>query len=158
MKTKKYIVLVLVFCICILAFPTTAFCSTRTTQTIYYEDGSYSILELETFESPYSLYETTTKTGHATNTLYSKSGDRLFAVAVIGLFTYTGVASYCRESNVRTEVYSSDWKIMSSSATKYANVAEATATGRVYFLGVPSGDTTISAHVECDKDGNLSVY
>ena len=158
MKKKYLFVPIRVVSLCMLAFPTTAFCSTKTTQVTYYEDGSYSILELETYESPYSFYETTTRTGHATNTLYSKSGDALFAVTVTGLFTYTGVASYCRESSENTYFFSSDWKYVSSSATKYANVAEATATGRVYFLGVPSTTTTRPVHVECDKDGNLTSY
>lgn len=158
MKHKNLIVTILVFCICVLAFPTTAFCGNRTSQIRYYEDGTYSVTILETYSPLISTYDTTTRTGRAKTTLYSEAGDSLFAVIVNGLFTYTGVASYCRESSVSTEFYSDDWKYVSSNAYKSANKAAADATGRCYFVGVPMGNATINVTLECDKDGNLTAY
>lgn len=158
MKQKKFIVTILVFCICVLAFPTTAFCGNRTSQIRYFEDGTYSVTILETYSPLISTYDTTTRTGRATTVLYSESGDSLFSVTVTGLFTYTGVASYCRESSVSTEFYSSYWEYVSSNAYKSANKAAADATGRCYFMGVPMGTSTIGVTLECDKDGNLTAY
>lgn len=157
MKPRKLIVTILVFCICMLAFPTSAFCGNRTTQIHYYEDGTYSITVLETYSPLISTY-TTTRTGRAKTTLYSESGESLFAVIVHGLFTYTGVASYCRESSVDTEFYSEYWSYVSSNAYRSANKAAADATGHCSVIGLPMGDATITVTLECDKDGNLTVY
>ena len=157
MKLKNFIVSILIFCICVLAFPTSAFCGNRTSQIRYYEDGTYSVTVVETYSPLISTY-TTTRTGRAKTILYSEAGDSLFAVIVTGLFTYTGVASYCRESSVSTEFYSDDWKYVSSNASRAANKAQADATGRCYLGILPLGDTTIYVTLECDKDGNLTSY
>lgn len=90
------------------------------------------------------------KTGYATTTYKNSDGTSIWSVSVKGSFTYNGSTSSATSAEATVTIYSNTAIFVSKNAYTSGNTA--TATGTVKYKLV---QTTRSASVSCDKNGNL---
>ena len=116
-------------------------------QTIeYLDNGDYIVREV--FEPVIQLRSG--KTGSAVETYRNATGAAIWAVKVIGTFTYNGSTSSATSSSASVEIYNPNAEFVSKSANYSGNTARAT--GTIKYSGYT---TTLTAYVSCDKNGNL---
>lgn len=90
------------------------------------------------------------KTGYASATYWNSLGAAVWKVTVTGTFTYNGTTSSATNATASVSIYNSNAKFVSKNA--YTSGQKATATATVKYDTV---QTTRSASVSCDKNGNL---
>jgi hypothetical protein len=137
---------------------------TTTTTVEYMEDGSYveTVITSKKLASEISTYSTTSSSafmaqGTKTMTSYSSSGEKLWAVTVIGTFrVVTGVSSTCTNATGYAEAYHSNWKVGEVTTAYSGNTARATATGTHYLAFIKVSSETITAALACDVYGNMN--
>lgn len=126
--------------------------ATETVETVYFDDGSYMIIEIN--YSP--ARETWSITGKKQYTYYDSNSISQWKAVLTGTFSYTGTSSSCTSSNVDVSINDSDWYVISKSASKSGNKATGSATIGEKVLGVTVTKVPVSLSLECDADGNLS--
>ena len=76
---------------------------------------------------------------------------------VFGTFEVnSGVSAKCTKATCNTEIYDSNWKVISQSAWPSGNQAIGTATLKRYLLGIPVRTEEVTVTLTCDKNGTLS--
>lgn len=118
----------------------------------YFEDGSYIVETIEIVEGRASG----TKTGTKSQTYYGSAGDSEWKAILTGTFTYTGSSATCTSSSVNVTIYDSAWYVVSKSASKSGNAANASVTMGEKLLGVTVTKVPTSLSLKCDANGNLS--
>lgn len=126
------------------------------TNIIYFEDGSYviDVIESNPILVRGSVY---TRSGNKTRTFYDSDDVIKWKFIVNGTFEVnSGVSSKCTKATPNTEIYNSNWKVISQSAWPSGNQAIGTATLKRYMLGIPVRTEEPTITLTCDKYGNLS--
>lgn len=117
------------------------------TQTIFYEDGSYAIVSMNVNPSARS-----TAVKDKTYTYHNSQGQRCFTYTIYGTFTYNGVTSRADSVDYRVVLHRQGWDLVTHSEYVSGN----TAYGRATFTG-PNGESrTASLTLTCDKKGTIS--
>lgn len=126
--------------------------STETSEIIYFDDGSYMVIDTVQFFS--RSYDTTS--GFKRFVYTDTSGETRWRAILTGTFTYDGTTATCTDSSVTTYVYASNWYEVSKSAGK----SGATATGSVTMgrtaLGITVAQETYSMSLTCSPNGTFS--
>lgn len=117
------------------------------TQTIFYEDGSYAIVSMNI--NPAARSNTSKD---KTYTYYNSLGQRCFTYTLCASFTYNGVTSQADSVDYAFTIHRQGWALDSHS--EY--VSGSTAYGRATFTG-PNGESrAASLTLTCDKNGNVT--
>lgn len=117
-----------------------------TNHTIYFDDGSYAIVTLNSHFARSNINDV------KANTYYNPQGQRCFAYVLYASFTYNGSTSRADSCNFAAEIYRQGWDMDTHSEYVSGN----TAYGRATFTG-PNGQThTASLTLTCDKNGNVT--
>lgn len=129
-------------------------------QIVYYNDGSYLIINLEETEN-YSVSGTkavqaNSKSGNKTCTYYENTGVAVWAVTLSASFTYDGNSSSCTAANCSVNIYDSAWYVISKSTSRSGNTATANVTMGKKVLGVTTKTVPCTLTLSCDVNGNLS--
>lgn len=122
----------------------------------YFEDGSYvvDLIEASPILVRGSVY---TRTGSKTRTFYDSDNVVKWKFIVYGTFEVnSGVSAKCTKATCNTEIYDSNWKVISQSAWPSGNQAIGTATLKRYLLGIPVRTEEVTVTLTCDKNGTLS--
>lgn len=120
-----------------------------TTDTIYYEDGSYDVVTLTVEVS--AARSTKTKSGSRTVTKYSNKDVKQFSFTVKGVFAYDGNSAWATNVSTSYEIFESGWSCTKKSASKSGNSVTGSATFK-YGLAV----NYPSATVTCSPTGVIS--
>lgn len=119
---------------------------------IHFDDGSYIVETIDIAQSRASG----TKTGTKSQTYYGSAGDSEWKAVLTGTFTYTGSSATCTSSSVDVTIYDSAWYVISKSASKSGNSANASVTMGEKLLGVTVTKVPTELSLQCDVNGNLS--
>lgn len=130
------------------------FCMAKegTEETIFFEDGSYMIIEIVTNGSKASG----SVTGNKRYTYYNDSNVTQWQAVLTGTFTYTGYSSTCTSSSVNVSIYDSTWYVSSKYASKSGNTATASVTMGKTLEGITMTKVPVNLTLSCDANGNLS--
>lgn len=90
------------------------------------------------------------KSGYASATYKNANGTAIWKVTVDGSFTYDGTTSSATSATATVSIYNTNAKFVSKNAYTSGNTAIATGTVKYDLV-----QTTRSASVSCDKNGNL---
>lgn len=120
--------------------------------TIYFDDGSFAIIEIASDESRASG----SKTGSKSYTYYNSDNEIQWKVTLTGSFTYTGTNSTCISSDINIMLYNSNCYVVSQNAGKEDNIARGSVTIGYKFLGITVEKKSASLTLNCDANGNLS--
>ena len=118
----------------------------------FFDDGSYIVETIDIIENRASG----TKTGTKSQTYYGSAGDSEWKAVLTGVFAYTGSSATCTSSSVNVTIYNSAWYVVSKSASKSGNMANASVTMGEKLLGVTVTKIPTSLSLSCDANGNLS--
>lgn len=114
--------------------------------TIYYEDGSYAIVTLNSAPTRSSTDEI------KAYTYYNPLGQRCFTYRLLASFTYDGMTSRADSADYTVTIHRQGWDISTHSEYVSGN----TAYGRATFTG-PNGESrAASLTLTCDKNGNVT--
>lgn len=149
---KRALCTVMVMLLMFGAMPVCGNASEYHTETIYFEDGSYLVVEM----LPSCARVTGSLTGSKPSTFYNSDGEAQWKVTLTGSFTYTGTTSACSSSSVSVTIYDSSWYVVSKSSGKSGNTATASVTMGRKPLGVTVQKVPVSLSLSCDASGNLS--
>lgn len=145
-KSCLVLLSVLLTFICV-SFPVSA--SSTSTETIYFEDGSYLIIDLAV--SP-TYTRASTKSGDKAVSFY-KSDDTLQWVATVhGTFSYDGTTATATSATYSYQIYNSNWKLKSGSAYCSGNQAITECS----FLSGMFVTKSVSVTLSCSPTGVLS--
>lgn len=149
---KRTLCAVMVTLLLLGAMPVCGIAAEYNTETIYFEDGSYLVVEM----IPNCARASGNLTGSKPSTFYNSDGDAQWKVTLTGSFTYTGSSSSCSSSSVSVTIYDSSWYVVSKSSGKSGNTATASVTMGRKSLGVTVQKVPVSLSLSCDANGNLS--
>lgn len=146
MKQAFSMLAVMLLALKLLTFPALA-ADDLSAYTIYYEDGSYAIVSLNS--NPFAR---SGADGETFYTYYNALDQRCFTYAVYGTFTYNGTTSRADSCDYAATIYRQGWGI----ATHLEYTSGNTVYGNATFTG-PDGQTrTASLTLTCDKNGNVT--
>lgn len=158
-KMKKRILAltaIFIFIVCLSSGLTANATVSMDTNITYFEDGSYvvDLIEASPILVRGSVY---TRTGSKTRTFYDSDNVVKWKFIVYGTFEVnSGVSAKCTKATCNTEIYDSNWKVISQSAWPSGNQAIGTATLKRYLLGIPVRTEEVTVTLTCDKNGTLS--
>lgn len=116
------------------------------------EDGSYITEEV----SPINFRAGSTTSGTKTRNFYDSHGNLCWKAVLYGTFSYNGSSATCTSSSCDVSIFSSDWYVISKSASKSGNSATASVTIGELAAGVTVKQVPISLVLNCDGKGNIS--
>lgn len=154
MRTKRSIIgiLLAVVLLSLCAVPALAAENAETTvNVIYYEDGSYMIVEL-TVGMPLSMRATNTISASRSAGYYSADDELLWDFTVHGTFKYDGTTATATDASYSYNIYNSAWELKSAEA--YCSGNQAIAEGK--FNGGFLLNRSTSITLTCSPDGVLS--
>lgn len=152
---KRLFSIILVALLVVTLMPIQTFATTdirENSNVVYYEDGSYVIIELTYKETRASG----TKTASKTYKYYNSDDVEQWRAVLSGTFSYTGSSATCTASSCNVTISNSAWYVVSKSATKSANVAIGEVTIGRKFLGITVDKESATIRITCDANGNLS--
>lgn len=120
----------------------------------YYEDGSYSVTNIEI--NTISTLATSTVKQTKTTSHYSSKNEKEWDITVTGNFTFTGSSATCTNSSVSYNIYDKNWKVTAAVASKSGRVATGEFTLKRYFLGVPTKTVNQTLTLTCSNTGVCS--
>ena len=125
---------------------------TTSEEVIYFEDGSY--LVIETIQA--ATRSSNSTSGFKRITYNSENGNACWIAILAGTFTYDGSTAVCTTSSATTTVYVSNWYEISKSASKISNAAMGTIIMGRTVLGFTVAEETYNMTLTCSPDGTLS--
>lgn len=149
---KKIISFALILTMLVCVIPICGNAAENQKETIYFDDGSYMTVEINTIRTRASG----SVSGSKPYTYYGSDGVAKWVATLSGSFTYNGSSATCTSSSVDVTIYNSAWYTVSKSASKSGNTASASVTMGEKRGGVTVTTFPISLSMSCDKDGNLS--
>ena len=151
---KKRIVSALLVLILVLTLIPSTFAAEVVSEAdiVYFADGSYLTFTIEEI----STRASGTKTGTKACTYTDGNGNVNWEAVLTGTFTYTGTTATCTASSCNITIYESAWYIVSKSATRSGNTANAAITMGRKVLGITVTKKDYAWSLSCDKNGNLS--
>lgn len=124
----------------------------KESQTIYFENGDYALIETITYETRVSG----SKKGSKKYTYYNSDSIKQWEAVLTGSFTYTGSSSSCTSSSMDVTIYSSRCYLISKHAGKSENQARGSATVGIKMAGGNVGESSTELVLSCDVNGTLS--
>lgn len=146
---KRLFSLILTICL-IASLP--IYSSPAEEEVIYFDDGSYIVITVESI----STRASGTKSGSKTLKYTGSDGELEWKAVLSGTFTYNGTSATCTSSSCNVTIYASNWYEVSKTVTKSGNTASASVTMGRKVLGITVEKETYPLSLSCDKDGNLS--
>lgn len=147
---KRLFCLTLAFAILISVVP--LFASATENEILYFEDGSYIIIE--------TVCNSTRASGAVSGgkqyTYYDSDGVSKWKAVLNGSFTYTGSSATCTSSSVDVTVYDVSWYVSYKYAGKSGNSATASVTMARTVDGTTLTKVPVTLILTCDANGNLS--
>ena len=141
------VVTILISACMIPAFATATVCSE---DIIYFEDGSYLVVELITCENVARVSNTIS--GQKRATYSNSSGETMWVFSVHGDFTYNGTSATATNASYSYTIYNDAWTFKKGEASCSGNQAIAEATFNGGFLINRRATVTLT----CAPDGTLS--
>lgn len=125
-------------------------------ETIYYENGDYSIITTYANKSQMqtrsNVYQTT---GEKIVKNYNKSNELLWTYTLTGYFTVDeGISATCYNATYAHAIYDSAWHFSDGSTSCEENIAHGYGTFK--FLSVTVQTYVINISLTCDYYGNIS--
>lgn len=124
----------------------------NSTDTIWFEDGSYITVEINYVQSRASMQTS----GTAQYTYYGDNGAACWKAVLRGNFLYTGTSATCTYSACDVTVYDSAWYTVFKNPAMKGNKATCDLTMGRKVLGVTVSKVPITLVLTCDANGNLS--
>ena len=149
---KRVVSVLLAIYLLVIALPIGGHAAEEKEEIIYFDDGSYLVIEINRSQER----ATWRVTGNKRYTYYGSDGTSLWYAVLTGNFDYTGTSSSCTSSSVSVTVQDSAWYVISKSASKSGNTATGSATVGEKVLGVTVTRVPVSLTLTCDANGNLS--
>lgn len=119
---------------------------------IYFDDGSYLVIEISSVDTRASSVKRGSKTY-----IYKDSDDAEEWRAVLyGTFTYTGSSATCTASSCSVSITDTDWYEVSKTVSESGASAIVDLTMGRKFLGITIKKVEIDINLTCDANGNLS--
>lgn len=164
---------------CVLMYFSVPLCFASETSfedTVHFDDGSYIEItvedakDAEVTEDAISVitrfmqmikkilfFFTGTKTTSKTKYVnyYDQNGTLLWSVFLTAEFAYSKTRVNCEGARISYDIYDSDWKMTSASATKNGNTATGSFNIRQIKLGVPLKTIEKTLTLTCSADGNV---
>lgn len=119
---------------------------------VRFEDGSYMIIQLDT----YATRASGTVSGSKTANYYNSSSVLEWKAVLTGSFSYTGYSASCTSADLDVTVYNTAWSTQYGYASKDGNKAVASGTMLKKAAGITVAKSPISITLTCDDNGNLS--
>lgn len=147
-----------VFLVCFLlvtALPLEIFSDTienKKVDMIYFEDGSYIIIELTQSNSRTSF----AKAGEKKYTYYDNQNNAVWTAVLSGMFTYNGTTSTCKSSYCNVNILNNNWHEYSKNVSISGATTTCDLTMHYKLLGIKLDEKNVRITLTCDKDGNLS--
>ncbi len=141
----------LMCCVCVV--PTMASdVSEITTEVVYYEDGSYSVVSLEVLNAAFAGRSANTRVATKTDRYYNSDNELLWDFTLHGTFTYDGTTATAISASYSYNIYDSAWTLKSADA--YCSGNQAIAEGK--FNGGFLLNRSTSITLTCSPTGTLS--
>nr|MBQ8243677.1 hypothetical protein [Oscillospiraceae bacterium] len=149
---KRVVSWILVIIVLVNIVPVLGYAAENDREVVYFEDGSYMLVEIITS----NVRASGSKTGSKQYTYYDSDDVSQWKAVLTGKFTYTGSDATCTSSSVSTTIYNSSWYTVSKSAGKSGNKATASVVMGYNLEGVTMSRVPVSLTLSCDANGNLS--
>jgi len=149
---KRIVSVIMLFCLLLASNPVTVQASENSSETVYFEDGSYMTTEIFYVRSRASDQISGTKQ----RTYYGNEGVVSWTAILRGTFRYTGTTATCTYSTCDVTIYDSAWYTISKSPAMLGNKATCELTMGRKVLGVTVSRVPVSMVLTCDANGNLS--
>lgn len=147
--------IVLLFSFCSTSFALTDSTEMTTQRYIeYLEGGEYIVITIE--EDYSSMFSTISKNGSKTFYYYNANDEVVWSAKLSGTFTYTGSSATCTASSITHSSNNSNWRIVSSNASKSGNTAIGEITAKSYFAGICVKTVEETITLSCSANGTLS--
>lgn len=150
MKRIGAILIILIFIFSV--NPVCVWASEKSTDTIWFEDGSYMTVEIYYIQNRSS----TQTSGTAQYTYYGDDGSMDWKAVLRGTFLYTGTNATCTYSACDVTIYDSAWYTISKSPAMKGNKATCDLMMGRKVLGITVSKVPVSMVLTCDANGNLS--
>ncbi len=127
-------------------------------ETIYYENGDYSIITIyankSQMQSRSTVYQTT---GEKTVKNYNKNDELLWEYTLKGYYTVDeGISATCYDATYPKTIYDSTWHFSNGSTSCEGNIAHGYGTFKCKLLFVTLQTYKINIELSCDCYGNIS--
>ena len=149
---KRIVNVIIVFCLLLAANLVTVQASESSSETVYFEDGSYMTTEVFYVQGRASEQVS----GRKQRAYYGDDGTLLWKAVLSGTFRYTGTTATCTYSACDVTIYDSAWYTVSKSPAMLGNKASCELTMGRKVLGVTVSRVPVSMVLTCDANGNLS--
>ena len=151
---KKFWCLALILILMIGILPSNAIAANEveTTETIWYDDGSYMEITVQKSLSRVA----NTVSGSKTFTFYGNDGGVEWKAKLSATFAYSGAWYTCTTASCNVTIYDSSWYEISNSTSRGSNNAYAYLTMGRRVLGVTVERPQYTIQLTCDSNGNLS--
>lgn len=151
---KRFLAFIVLAAMLISYVPFTASASEliSSTETIYLEDGSYIVVELNITEQR----STSSKTASKSYVFNGSSGEVKWKATLTGTFTYNGTSASCTAASCTVSITDDVWYVISKSASKSGNSAIGNVIMGRKFLGIKIDEETLNMKITCDGNGNIS--
>ena len=121
-------------------------------QIIYYEDGSYMLIETKYIDTR----ATSTRVGYRSYTRYSATNQIQWVATLSATFEYDKSTAVCLSSNCDVEITNTNWHLVSKSASKSGATATAQVTMQHKLLGITINTETIDLSLTCSPNGDFT--
>lgn len=118
---------------------------------IYYDDGSYMIIEIGYIDTR----AVSTRVGYKTYTRYRSDDVIQWKATLSATFEYDNSTAICLTSNCEVEISDSNWYLESKSASKSGATATAQVSMSRKFLGLKVNTETIDLSLTCTPNGDF---
>lgn len=152
---KRIVTWIVLACMLVTLLPVSAAYASQTEEiedVIYFENGDYIVVTLESV----SARTSGTKTVSKTHTYRNSDGDALWAGKLTATFAYTGTSATCTAASCSVTIYDSAWYSVSKTASKSGNTATANINMACKRLGVVVSRENCIIKLTCDRNGNIS--
>lgn len=149
---KRIICLFVTMILLVTLLPINTSANEMESRIIYFADGSFLEVIMETVE----LRTSGTISGGKTYQYKNSNGELQWKAVLNGMFTYTGSSATCTSSSCNVTIYNTSWYQVTKTTGKRGATATAELTMGYKVLGITAKKVPISMTLTCDKDGNLS--
>ena len=149
---KKAIISFLVVCLLFSTMSLFVFASPdETTDIEYFNDGSYSIITLETI----SMTKGTVSKSKSYK-YYNSNSILQWKATLTASFSYNGSTASCTSASASYTIYKDSWSNTLSTASKSGATATGNFTFKHYVLGICTKTVNKTLTLTCDKNGNVT--
>lgn len=152
----KKIITMMTIVLILLVFPVHVLAESHDTQgtrVVCYDDGSTLTIEVTNCIMRGAV---TPQTGQKTYTYRNSEGTAQWKAVLTGTFTCTGSSATCTASSCDVTIFNANWRVASKTTAKNGNIARASLTMELRYLGVTTNSKSISMKLTCDGQGNFS--